>query len=305
MQAFWQWVLCPVVGAVIGYLTNAIAVRMLFRPYQAKRVGKRRIPFTPGVVARERENLARAVGDVLDGQLLNASVLEEALLSAETLRKASDAVDGALASVRAQKKNARMMLSASFGDEHVAALENEACVRIRDYLLKKLLESGLETQLAALVVRQARARLEGSMGVLATLVLDERRTAQYEAKLSQAIREKLAADGPDFLDVPVADALREAMTTPIGKLVEPMPLEALRAPLLQAYEQAVHAHLHSVLEAVDLGGIVQAQLNAVTPQQLEAMFLAVTRKELRAIVRLGALLGALLGLLQAFLTQVL
>ena len=35
------------------------------------------------------------------------------------------------------------------------------------------------------------------------------------------------------------------------------------------------------------------------------MFLAVTRKELRAIVRLGALLGALLGLLQAFLTQVL
>ena len=35
------------IGAIIGFFTNWLAVRMLFRPYRPKYIGKLRLPFTP------------------------------------------------------------------------------------------------------------------------------------------------------------------------------------------------------------------------------------------------------------------
>ena len=43
----------PVIGAAIGYITNDIAIRMLFRPHKAVYVFGRRLPFTPGIVPRK------------------------------------------------------------------------------------------------------------------------------------------------------------------------------------------------------------------------------------------------------------
>ena len=38
----------PLIGAVIGYFTNYIAVKMLFHPYQPVKLFGRTLPFTPG-----------------------------------------------------------------------------------------------------------------------------------------------------------------------------------------------------------------------------------------------------------------
>ena len=43
-----HFVLPPLVGAVIGYFTNMIAVKMLFFPHEEKRIFGHRVPFTPG-----------------------------------------------------------------------------------------------------------------------------------------------------------------------------------------------------------------------------------------------------------------
>ena len=40
----------PLVGAAIGGLTNRIAIRMLFRPYTARYIGKIHVPLTPGII---------------------------------------------------------------------------------------------------------------------------------------------------------------------------------------------------------------------------------------------------------------
>ena len=52
----------PVVGAVIGYITNDIAIRMLFRPHQAKYFMGIHIPFTPGISPKEKSRIASAIG---------------------------------------------------------------------------------------------------------------------------------------------------------------------------------------------------------------------------------------------------
>ena len=45
-------------GALIGYVTNYIAVKMLFRPYSAVKTGSRTLPFTPGVIPKNKSRIA-------------------------------------------------------------------------------------------------------------------------------------------------------------------------------------------------------------------------------------------------------
>ena len=60
----------PLIGAVIGYCTNYIAVKMLFRPYRPIRIGKWTLPFTPGVIPKRKPELAHAVGNAVGKSLL-------------------------------------------------------------------------------------------------------------------------------------------------------------------------------------------------------------------------------------------
>lgn len=76
LSTLWLFVAPPVVGGVIGYFTNDIAIKMLFRPYRALYIGKRRIPFTPGLIPRNQERLAKRVSDTIMGSLLTPQELQ-------------------------------------------------------------------------------------------------------------------------------------------------------------------------------------------------------------------------------------
>lgn len=74
---FWIYIAPPVAGAIIGYFTNDIAIKMLFRPYTAIYIGKRRLPFTPGLIPRNQERLAKRIADTIMGSLLTPSELQK------------------------------------------------------------------------------------------------------------------------------------------------------------------------------------------------------------------------------------
>jgi len=58
----------PVVGGLIGWLTNCLAIRMLFRPREPFRLPG----FTlQGLVPRRRTELARSVGEVVERELIS------------------------------------------------------------------------------------------------------------------------------------------------------------------------------------------------------------------------------------------
>lgn len=81
-----RWLPPILVGAVIGYVTNWLAIKMLFRPLTEKRVFGIRIPFTPGILPRERHALALSLGDVVSRDLLTEDVLA-ARFESEELRE--------------------------------------------------------------------------------------------------------------------------------------------------------------------------------------------------------------------------
>lgn len=59
-----------IIGALIGAVTNHLAIRMLFRPLEAKYIGKYRIPFTPGLIPKRRDELAANLGRTVVKHLL-------------------------------------------------------------------------------------------------------------------------------------------------------------------------------------------------------------------------------------------
>jgi len=69
----------PVIGAFIGYFTNMVAIKMLFRPLQAWRVLGIRVPFTPGVIPAKREELAGNIGEMVGEHLLTSQEIGQAL----------------------------------------------------------------------------------------------------------------------------------------------------------------------------------------------------------------------------------
>ncbi|MBY6037997.1 DUF445 family protein [Fictibacillus nanhaiensis] len=61
-----------IVGAFIGGLTNLIAIKMLFRPFNTLYIGKFRVPFTPGLIPKRRHQLAVQLGETVTKHLLTA-----------------------------------------------------------------------------------------------------------------------------------------------------------------------------------------------------------------------------------------
>lgn len=77
LSTLWLFVAPPIVGGIIGYFTNDVAIKMLFRPYRALYLGKQRIPFTPGLIPRNQERLARRISDTIMGSLLTPDELQK------------------------------------------------------------------------------------------------------------------------------------------------------------------------------------------------------------------------------------
>ena len=87
----WIFFVPPIAGSIIGYFTNDIAIKMLFRPYKAIYIGKRKLPFTPGLIPSNQERLAQKVSDTIMGSLLTPNELQklaQRLLATERMESA-------------------------------------------------------------------------------------------------------------------------------------------------------------------------------------------------------------------------
>ena len=107
MIAYWKLITTPLIGAVIGYATNWVAVKMLFRPRKEICVFGRRLLFTPGVIPRGKARLARAIGRAVEEQLLTAEVLKEVLLSSEKKERLRREVSAFLEKERKSEESLR------------------------------------------------------------------------------------------------------------------------------------------------------------------------------------------------------
>jgi uncharacterized membrane protein YheB (UPF0754 family) len=94
------FILLPLLGAVIGWVTNVLAIRLLFRPLHPVRVG----PFSlQGLIPKRRGEIAANVGEVVAQRLFSVDELASHL-DASSLQKEVEAVVKQAVDVWCEKK---------------------------------------------------------------------------------------------------------------------------------------------------------------------------------------------------------
>jgi uncharacterized membrane protein YheB (UPF0754 family) len=90
-SSFWVFGLPPITGGIIGYYTNDLAIKMLFRPYRAVKLGNVVVPFTPGLIPRNQDRLAQRISNAIMQSLLTPDELQKVaqrLLQTERMQAA-------------------------------------------------------------------------------------------------------------------------------------------------------------------------------------------------------------------------
>lgn len=136
------WILLPAVGALIGYVTNRLAVHMIFRPVVPKRI----LGFTlQGLVPRRQAELAKSIGGIVGDHLVRPEDLRGALDKVDLEGVVDRAIDKGLGPKLAELR--KLPLVGSFlTDERVADLRKHAVqgiVKNKDDIADALQE-GLE-----------------------------------------------------------------------------------------------------------------------------------------------------------------
>jgi uncharacterized membrane protein YheB (UPF0754 family) len=66
----------PIIYGATGVLTNHIAINMLFRPYEEKKIFGMKVPFTPGVVAKNKPTFAKNISLFVKNDILSDDSLK-------------------------------------------------------------------------------------------------------------------------------------------------------------------------------------------------------------------------------------
>lgn len=93
MSVLFTIILMAVIGGFIGAMTNYIAIRMLFRPYNAIYLFKKRLPFTPGLIPKRRDELAEHIGKVVVSHLLTEDAIRARLLDSTLQKEVTETIN--------------------------------------------------------------------------------------------------------------------------------------------------------------------------------------------------------------------
>lgn len=138
----------PLVGGAIGYLTNRLAVKMIFRPIEPRKILGFRVQ---GLIGRRQDEIAASIGRVVGKHLVSSQDIVGAFDKIDLEKVLSSAIEEGLAPKIAELRN--MPLVGGFlTDERVADLRDgfvRTLVKRRELLfdhVQRAIEEGLDVQ---------------------------------------------------------------------------------------------------------------------------------------------------------------
>ena len=296
---FLHYLVGPLVGSVIGYITNDIAIRMLFKPHEAKYVLGVHVPFTPGIIPKERNRITAALGQAISENLMNQDVLQRNLLSDEMMDKIEQGIEGFVASLRVCNEPVEQWLSHYVQPSDLAMARESVIDRVSEMVSEQLsLNDTLGDQLAHLamehVIERTRQSLMGKLGADRVLSLV---TPLVERMLARYINQVLHDNTQTMTSQLVAAGVDNVMSRPVSSLLaqQENEIDHIKGSLLQIYRTVVTDQLPSAIKALDIRHMIESRINEMEMDEAEAIILTVLSRELRAIVWLGALLGCIMG----------
>ena len=291
----WKLIAVPVIGAIIGYATNWIAVKMLFRPHKEVRVMGWKLPFTPGVIPKGQGRLARAVGRAVEEQLLTREVLEEELLSEEKMQKMKEMISDWVETQKASEKTVKKVAEDLISEDSVEDFIDSTEEKMTDMIFERIQEMDPGHVIAEKVLEAAKEKLAESMfGMMIGGSMLEPIAKQVEDKINEYVTEY----GRPYVEQLVMQESLKLQEATVGSAFSAVEGYGLDLPelVVSQYESIVREKLPQILETLHLSRIVEDRINAMEVAEVEELVMSIMKKELGAVVNLGALIGLLLGL---------
>lgn len=313
-----EYIITPLLGGIIGYVTNDIAIRMLFRPHSAKYIFGWHIPFTPGIIPKEKGRIAESIGNVVSENLMNKDVLERYLLSDEMVDNVRAAFTRFIDVQKENTETVRELLSRFLSNGEVESISNSVNQYLTGQMMWKLSDPAVGNKIAHLAMEYVSEKILGSSSeelvrytggtnfsgasyfirqILASLC------EPIEMFLSNTINEILQEKGESIVSGMIDGEVDSFIDKRVCELLsgheEQLNLAINKVESL--YRTLIRKHLSKMLKSVDIRRIVKDRINEMDVDETERLILKIMKKELNSIVRLGALLGFLIGCLNCFI----
>ena len=284
----------PVIGAAIGYITNDLAIRMMFRPHQAKYVFGIRVPFTPGIVPKEKHRIAESIGAANSENLMNREVLEKSLLSQEMMRKLNDSFDELMTAQKSNTDTVRQLLARFLNEDKIDKIKDDTCAEFATQMHTRLDSSNLGDMISHAVMQQMSG---GVMGFLGADKMMSHMADAAEKLLTKHVNQIIANNSEQLITRLVDKEATTLLQTPVCQLLDghDHQIDQLKQVVMNIYHAVITEHLPRILATIDINSIVRDRINEMDMDETERIIFGVIKKELRAIVWLGALLGAVIG----------
>jgi len=272
----------PIIGAIIGYVTNYIAVKMLFRPYKQKRIGKLKIPFTPGIIPKRHPQIAKAVGKAVG----------ENLFTEEDIKKSFSVMEF---NVKSLLKDYTFLDVLSKFDK-----DGTLCEKGVDYVTDKLYEELKSADLGTIIAEQGEKvflKKKASLGMMAMFIGDKL-ISNVADELKSKTNEYIEENGREIIKAKVKDKFEKLKGENLSEICNNELIEGLLNDFISKF---LLNFIQKGVEKIDVSKVVEDKVNAMDVKELEKLCLSVMKKELNAVVDLGALIGFVLGIINIFI----
>lgn len=315
-----SYIIAPLLGGVIGYITNDIAIRMLFRPHTAKYIFGIHIPFTPGIIPKEKGRIAEAVGGVISENLMNKEVLEKYLLSEDMVGKVRSAVKEFISTQQRNDETVVQFLGHYLSKEEIDTFAQNINQSITKQTYEKLADSSVGEKVAHIAIDHVAQKLTidgaqellsgiggalGGLGGMAAGLFGGNIVAKFlgmlrdpaEHFLAKNINTMLRDNGEEIVSNMIGGEVDNFLNKPVSKLLEGHEEQLAQAvnTIESIYRSIITEHLPKILQSIDISKIVRERINEMDVNETEKLIFQVMDKELKAIVWLGALLGLVMG----------
>lgn len=314
------YIIAPLLGGVIGYITNDIAIRMLFRPHKAKYLFGIHIPFTPGIIPKEKGRIAEAIGGVISENLMNKEVLEKYLLSKDMVGKVRAAIEEFITTLQKKTETVSQFLEHYLSKEEIESVANDINQNITKQTYEKLADSSVGEKVAHIAIDHVAQKLTidgaqellsgiggalGGIGGMAAGLFGGNIVAKFlgmlrdpaEHFLAKNINTMLRDNGEEIVSNMIGGEVDNFLNKPVSKLLEGHEEQLAQAvnTIESIYRSIISEHLPKILQSIDISKIVRERINEMDVKETEKLIFQVMEKELKAIVWLGALLGSVMG----------
>lgn len=290
---FIQIITGPAIGALIGFGTNYLAIKMLFRPINPIKIGKKQIPFTPGIVPKRKPEIAKAIGSAVGNELFTKEDIKKILLSEEIEKSLLNSVSKYLnENNKTIKEFLKIYIEQNKYDNIKLSLKEEIYDKVRKAILNMNLASIISKEASIAVKEQVK-------NPLIKIFITDNMLNNISKVIVNKIENYIQNDGKDVIFNISEKEILNIEEMQISEIFDKLQVdeEKIREVISKLYKNLINENIDKLLANFDISKVVEQKINDMSVLKLEKLILKVMKKELNAIVSLGGILGFIIGLL--------